>query len=212
MLKIDNLKVGYNEKIIVNLKDFNADKGKKYLIRGPSGSGKTTLLYAIAGLSNIQEGTVSIDSTDIYKLSPVKRDRLRGEKIGIVFQTLHLVKSLTVFENVLLGAFVNNQKQDVIWAHELLARLGLVNIIYRPAYEISHGQAQRIAIARALLNKPALLLADEPTSSLDRKSALQVISLLKSLSTEIDTTLLVSSHDDRIKNEFDQTLEIGEIA
>jgi ABC-type lipoprotein export system ATPase subunit len=212
MLKINNLTAGYNDKVIINVKTFNVYKGKKCLIRGPSGSGKTTLLYAIAGLSEIQSGTISIADTDIYKLSTTERDRFRGEKLGIVFQTLHLVKSLTVFENILLGAFVNNQKQNVIWAHELLTRLGLVDIAHRSAYQISHGQAQRVAIARALLNKPTLLLADEPTSSLDKKSALQVISLLKSLCVEIKTTLLVSSHDDRIENEFDQTLEIGEIA
>ena len=207
MLTINNLKAGYGDKTIVDLKAFNVEKGKKCLIRGMSGSGKTTLLYAIAGLGGIQSGTISIAGMDIDKLSEVERDRFRGEKMGIVFQTLHLVKSLTVLENILLGSFVNKQEQNVVWATELLARLGI-----RQASEISQGQSQRVAIARALLKKPALLLADEPTSSLDSKSALQVIVLLKSLSAETGSTLLVSSHDDRIQNEFDQTLEIGEAA
>ncbi len=209
MLTINNLKAGYGDKIVVDLKTFKVEKGKKCLIRGSSGSGKTTLLYAIAGLGEIQGGTVSVAGTDIYKLSEGERDRFRGEKLGIVFQTLHLVKSLTVLENILLGSFVNKREQNIAWAKELLSRLGISDLADRPASEISQGQAQRVAIARALLNKPALLLADEPTSSLDSKSALQVIALLKSLSAETDATLLVSSHDDRIKNEFDQTLEIG---
>lgn len=212
MLTINNLKAGYGDKTIVDLKAFNVEKGKKCLIRGMSGSGKTTLLYAIAGLGGIQSGTISIAGMDIDKLSEVERDRFRGEKMGIVFQTLHLVKSLTVLENILLGSFVNKQEQNVVWATELLARLGIADLANRQASEISQGQSQRVAIARALLKKPALLLADEPTSSLDSKSALQVIVLLKSLSAETGSTLLVSSHDDRIQNEFDQTLEIGEAA
>ena len=212
MLTISNLKTGYGDKTVVDLKAFNVDKGKKCLIRGISGSGKTTLLYAIAGLGDIQNGTVSVEGTDIYKLSEGERDRFRGEKLGIVFQTLHLVKSLTVLENILLGSFVNKRDQNVPYARELLARLGIAELVDRPASDISQGQAQRVAIARALLNKPALLLADEPTSSLDSKSALQVIALLKSLSAETGATLLVSSHDDRIQNEFDQTLEMGVVA
>jgi putative ABC transport system ATP-binding protein len=209
MLTINNLKAGYGDKTVVDLKSFTIEKGKKCLIRGTSGSGKTTLLYAIAGLGDIHGGTVSVAGTDVYKLSEGERDRFRGEKLGIVFQTLHLVKSLTVLENILLGSFVNKREQNVAWAKELLARLGIAELADRPASEISQGQAQRVAIARALLNKPALLLADEPTSSLDTKSALQVIALLKSLSAETGATLLVSSHDDRIRNEFDQTLEMG---
>lgn len=209
MLTINNLKAGYDGKTVVYLKAFNVDKGKKCLIRGTSGSGKTTLLYAIAGLGQVQGGTVSVARTDVYKLSEGERDRFRGQNLGIVFQTLHLVKSLTVLENILLGSFVNKREQNAPYARELLARLGIAELADRPASDISQGQAQRVAIARALLNKPALLLADEPTSSLDSKSALQVIALLKSLSAETGATLLVSSHDDRIQNEFDQTLEMG---
>jgi ABC-type lipoprotein export system ATPase subunit len=212
MLTISNLKTGYDGKAVVDLKAFNVEKGKRCLIRGTSGSGKTTLLYAIAGLGDIQGGTVSVAGADVYKLSEGERDRFRGEKMGIVFQTLHLVKSLTVLENILLGSFVNKREQNVSWAKELLSRLGIAELAERPASEISQGQAQRVAIARALLNKPALLLADEPTSSLDSKSALQVIALLKSLTAETGATLLVSSHDDRITGEFDQTLELGAVA
>lgn len=212
MLTINNLKAGYGDKTVVDLKVLDVEKGKKCLIRGESGSGKTTLLYAIAGIGHVQGGTISIAGTDVYKLSEGARDRFRGEKIGIVFQTLHLVKSLTVLENILLGSFVNKREQNAAYAKELLARLGIVELADRPASDISQGQAQRVAIARALLNKPPLLLADEPTSSLDSKSALQVIALLKALSAETGATLLVSSHDDRIQNEFDQILEIGEAA
>lgn len=211
MLAISNLKAGYGNKTIVDLKDFKVEEGRKCLIRGASGSGKTTLLYAIAGLGDIQGGTISVAGTDVYQLSEGARDRFRGEKLGMVFQTLHLVKSLSVLENIFLGSFLNKHLQDVIYARELLVRLGIADLADRPASEISQGQAQRVAIARALLGKPALLLADEPTSSLDHKAAMQVIKLLGTLVAETDTTLLVSSHDDRIQSEFDQILEIGDV-
>lgn len=209
MLAIRDLKTGYRERTVVELPFFNVEKGARCLLRGPSGSGKTTLLYAIAGLGNVQRGTVSLEGTDLYKLGEEERDRLRGEKIGFIFQTLHLVKSLTVLENVLLGSFVNRRIQNVSWAKDLLKRLEIADLADRPATDISQGQAQRVAIARAMLNKPALLLADEPTSSLDNTSAGQVIGLLKAISAEAGMTLLVSSHDDRIAREFGQILELG---
>lgn len=212
MLTVTNLKTGYSGKTVVMLPSLKLEKGKKCLIRGESGSGKTTLLYAIAGLGEINDGSVTIEQADIYKLNEAERDRFRGEKIGIVFQTLHLVKSLTVLENILLGSFVNKREQNIPWAEELLKRLGIAELRDRPATDISQGQAQRVAIARALLNKPTLLLADEPTSSLDNKSAQQVTLLLKILSAETGAMLLVSSHDDRIAGEFDQTIILGEVA
>lgn len=212
MLTVTNLKTGYDGKVVLFLPSFTLEKGRKGLIRGKSGSGKTTLLYAIAGLGEIEDGVVSIDGADIYKLDESQRDHLRGEKIGIVFQTLHLVKSLTVLQNVLLGAFVSKWEQNTLYAEELLKKLGIFELRDRPAGWISQGQAQRVAIARALLRKPTLLIADEPTSNLDNESAQTVIGLLKSLATETGATLLVSSHDDRISDEFDQTLVLGEAA
>lgn len=212
MLSVTNLKTGYDGKTVVDLADLTVSKGAKCLIRGNSGCGKTTLLYALAGLGDIQQGRVVINQTDIYALAESARDHFRGKNIGIVFQTLHLVKSLTVIENILLGAFVSNAEQNTAWAEVLLDKLGIADLRNRSAAEISQGQAQRVAIARALLNKPALLLADEPTSSLDHTAAMQVIALLKDLSSETQTTLIVSSHDDRIMHEFEHTLPMGEAA
>ena len=209
MLNVNGLKAGYGGKTVVSLASFNVAKGKSCLIRGRSGSGKTTLLYAIAGLGDIQQGSVTINGTDPYRLSGAARDSFRGATFGIVFQTLHLVKSLTVLENIFLGAFVNHGEQNSTRAMDLLTRLGIGDLKNKQASAISQGQAQRVAIARALLNKPALVLADEPTSSLDSEAAAQVISLLKSLVAETGATLLVSSHDDRIQAAFDQTLDLG---
>ncbi len=173
MLSIRDLQAGYGKKAVVKITALNIDKGKTCLLRGPSGSGKTRLLYAMAGLGEIMAGQVTVAGTDIYRLDESARDDFRGSHIGIVFQTLHLVKSLSVVDNILLGAFAAGRAQDIEWGHELTARLGIDDIIHSPVTDISQGQAQRVAIARALINKPQLLIADEPTSSLDEKGAMQ---------------------------------------
>ena len=209
MLAVKNLKTGYNGTTVVSLASLEVNPGGHCLIRGASGSGKTTLLYALAGLGEIQGGTVSIDGADIYGFAESARDRLRGEKIGIIFQELNLVKSLTVLDNVLLGPFVNGRVQNMTRASELLARLGIAGFADRPAAILSRGQAQRVAIARALLNNPKLLLADEPTSSLDDAAAEQVMSILAELSAETGAALVVSTHDARITDRFDQVVNVG---
>jgi putative ABC transport system ATP-binding protein len=212
MITLQNLKLGYDGKTVVDIPHLTIPKGQKYLITGASGSGKTTLLFALAGLSQQLQGSVMINGMDIYKLNEAERDHFRGRHIGIVFQTLYLVKSLSILDNLLLAPFVNNTPQDKAWALHLLAKMGIDNLKDRAVTDISQGQAQRVAIARALLNKPALLLADEPTSSLDDAAAMQVVSLLTDLARETGATLVVSSHDARIKSAFDQTLVLGEKA
>ena len=212
MITLTNLQAGYGSKTILNLAHYHIAPGAKCLITGPSGSGKTTLLYALAGLSDIQAGQAVINTTDLYALSAAERDHFRGANIGIVFQTLHLIKSLSVLDNVLLGAFLGHKPQDLLWAKMLLKKLDIAHLANSLVTNISQGQAQRVAIARALMNKPKLLLADEPTSSLDDVSANQVLALLQNLADDTGATLVVSSHDSRIKQAFNQQLMLGESA
>lgn len=212
MITLNNLKIGYQQQVFVTIPHLRIPKKEKHLITGRSGSGKTTLLYAIAGLNLPQSGSIVINNTDIYSLTESMRDQFRGHSIGIVFQTLHLVKSLSVLDNLLLAPFVTKRTQDKAWALHLLHKMEIADLKDRTSTSLSQGQAQRVAIARALMNKPSVLLADEPTSSLDDKAAIQVMSLLADLALETDTTLVVSSHDARIKSDFDQTLILGENA
>ncbi len=209
MLIVNNVEAGYHGKPILDIKNISLSKGESLLIRGQSGSGKTTLLNVIAGLHKPNKGKVCINETVIYELAEPSRDKFRGQHIGLVFQTLHLIKSLNVVENVLLGSYAQNKSQDTKLALDLLERVGIADLAHKNSSEISQGQAQRVAIARALINRPVLLLADEPTSSLDNKSTDGVIDLLKSLSSEAGTSLLITSHDDRLKNHFSNSLEIG---
>lgn len=204
MLNIQNLRTGYQHKYVLTVHDLTIPAGARCLLFGPSGSGKTTLLYTLAGLATYMEGQVTVGGQDIYSLTEAERDKWRGQAIGIIFQELHLLKPLSVLQNVVLGGFVQGEKQKTADALALLEKLGIAGLAHTSAARISRGQAQRVAIARALYQKPEILLADEPTSSLDRVSAIQVIDLLKQVSDEMGMTLIVSSHDDRIANAFDQ--------
>lgn len=208
MLIVKNLVAGYNGKAVLSLPALDLKRGEQCLIRGESGSGKTTLLCALAGLGGVISGSVSIKGTEIYSLRENERDRLRGQKIGIIFQTLHLVKSLSVIDNILLGSFAIQSVQNMDWADELLHKLGIDDLKHKSPNGISQGQAQRVAIARALVNKPEILLADEPTSALDRVSSQSVLTLLKTLGNDLDLSLVISSHDERIFGAFEKVLTL----
>ena len=178
VLKITPLTLGYEGKPVVNCPGMELASGEQCLVTGPSGSGKTTLLYAIAGLLPVIKGSIILDNTDITTLPEAQRDRFRGRHIGIIFQTLHLVKSLTVLENLLLASYAAGHAQHGKQAEDILTRLGLFDKRHQLPACLSQGQAQRVAIARAVLHKPALILADEPTSSLDDASCSTVIDLI----------------------------------
>lgn len=209
MLDIQNLRAGYQGRYVLDVPHLTIAAQSRSLLFGPSGAGKTTLLYTLAGLGEYVDGRVIVDGQDIYSLPETARDKWRSETIGIIFQDIHLLKPLTVLQNVVVGAFVRGVPQRLEHAEALLEKLGIADLAQRPAARLSRGQAQRAAIARALYQNPKILLADEPTSSLDRAAAMQVIDLLKSLSDDMGMTLIVSSHDDRISGAFDQHYAVG---
>lgn len=208
MLSLNSLQAGYNGQSVVSLPPLSLAPKATCLIRGTSGSGKTTLLHTIGGLQAPVSGSVSLNGTDLYSLNESSRDHLRGQKISLIFQTLHLIKCLSVMENLMLAQHVSGQNQDHTKALSLLDRLGIADLKDRPAHTLSQGQSQRVAIVRALLKTPSVILADEPTSSLDDVSCQKTINLLKELSHEASAVLVVTSHDSRIFSAFDQTLTL----
>lgn len=208
MLSIRDLSVGYDKKIVASLPALLVQSRQTCLLKGQSGSGKTTLLNAIAGLGHKLNGHITLNNIDIYQLAEAERDVFRGRNIGIIFQTLHLVKSLNVLDNLFLSPYVAGQTQDRAAAIALLQKLGLADLADRPAFSISQGQAQRIALARALLSQPKLILADEPTSSLDDKSCQATMDLLLSSCREAGAALVVASHDARISAAFDMVITL----
>lgn len=211
-LSLNSLTAGYPSGIKASLPDLSLTSNATLLLRGPSGSGKTTLLHTLAGLKAPVSGSVFVNGHDLYKMSEGARDVFRGRYIGIVFQSLHLVKSLSVLQNVLLASMAAQTSQKADDALSLLETLDIAHLKDRNITDISQGQAQRVAIARALIARPSLILADEPTSSLDDIAAEQTAALLQRLAHDRGSILIVSSHDGRITDKFSQVVTLGETA
>lgn len=211
MLHLKKVKFSYTPKTVLGFPDLDCETGSQWLILGQSGCGKTTLLHLIAGLLQPQEGQILINGTNIGGLSGKALDRFRGDNIGIVFQQNYLMHALSVEDNIRAAQYFAGKKQDNTQIFKLLEKLGLAEKAQSKPHELSQGQRQRVAIARALVNRPALLLADEPTSSLDDTNTSEVIALLENAATEEGSTLLIVTHDARLKNKFHNSIELSAI-
>lgn len=199
----------YSSKTVVSLPDLQVDKGEHILILGLSGSGKSTLLHILAGLLRPTKGSYSIDGTDLYSLSESRRDQFRGRHIGVIFQQMHLINTLTVKENLKLAQYMAGQKVDESKAIRICGELDIADKLDSYTDELSQGQKQRVSIARAVMNDPLLLLADEPTSSLDDLRSGEVLALLKSQAKRTGATLIISTHDQRVKDQFSNRVELS---
>jgi ABC-type lipoprotein export system ATPase subunit len=200
MIAVQHVSYQYPNSAILKFPDLAINKGGHCLLLGESGSGKTTLLHLIGGLLKSQRGSITIDQTELTTLSESATDRFRGKTIGFIFQKNHLINALTVGENLLLPNYLAGLKERKDKADLLLDKLGLTNKKNSKVAELSHGQAQRVAIARSVMNSPAVLLADEPSSSLDDKNCGRVIELLLRMTDEFKITLLIATHDQRLKS------------
>jgi putative ABC transport system ATP-binding protein len=206
VLDISSLKKSYvapdgERTAIIDLPTFTMDDGAQVALRGASGSGKTTLLNLIAGILQPDAGRILIAGREMTALPEAQRDRLRAETLGYVFQTFNLLQGYTALENVMLGMLFG-RGVDAAHARSLLERVGLgARLDYRPR-QLSVGQQQRVAVARALANHPKLVLADEPTGNLDRHHAREALALIRSVCTEQGAALLVVSHDPEVLAQF----------
>ena len=190
---------------ILDIKQFALAAGEQAVLMGRSGSGKTTLLHVIAGISRPDSGSVTIDGVDITRLAEAGRDRFRAEKIGYVFQTFNLLSGFSALENVLLGMTFSRGRPDPQRARHLLDRVGLSHrLSHRPA-ALSVGEQQRVAVARALANRPKLLLADEPTANVDAGHQQQIIDLLRETCNEENVALLLVTHTGEVAEQFERT-------
>ena len=180
--------------------DLDVDAGEFVAVSGPSGSGKSTLLNLIGGLDHPDSGTVRIDGTDLARHDDSALARFRNEKLGFVFQSFHLIPVLTAMENVAWPLVLKgvDRRRRVSRSKELLARVGLAEHMRRTPGRLSGGQRQRVAIARALACAPRIVLADEPTGNLDRRTALEIMELFASLNREEGVTFLLSTHDPQV--------------
>jgi len=202
MIKTLDLKYAYDNGEKFSFPDIDLKPGEHSLVLGPSGIGKTTLLYLMAGLLQPTSGTVSIDGTELNSLSRTEIDTFRGEHIGLIFQQYHFVKSLNVSDNLRLRQSYPKASNDKTRRLELVERLGLTEHLNKNVTNLSQGQQQRLSIALGLIHKPKIILADEPTSNLDDKNCDKVIELLKEEAAICNSSLVIITHDFRIKSHF----------
>ncbi len=202
--KIENLKFKYDNQIVFDNQNFTINRGQKLLIHGPSGCGKTTLINLMSGLLQSQFGKIIFENEDLFELSENQLDKLRAKNFGFVFQRLYLINYLNVEQNIQL-ANISSNSSDM---NSLIEELGLLDKRKSKITELSVGEAQRVAIARAIVSKPKVIFADEPTSALDDNNSEKVMKLLFTQAEKNNTTLIVSSHDYRIKKKFSNFLEL----
>lgn len=212
ILRVENLTKIYGKGdtavTALNNLSFSVDKGEFVAVIGPSGSGKSTLLHIIGGVDTPTSGKVYIDGTDIYRLNQSKLAIFRRRQIGLIYQFYNLIPVLNVEENITLPLLLDGRKEDKNRLQELLVTLGLEDRIDHLPNQLSGGQQQRVSIGRALINNPALVLADEPTGNLDSKNSEEIISLLKLYNKKYNQTLIIITHDERIALQADRIISI----
>ena len=207
MIRTKGLNFNYNNQTSFSFPDINLGKDENLLIIGSSGIGKTTLLHLLAGLLESNSGSINIYGQDISKLTQHQIDKFRGQNIGIVFQKPHFVNSLTVKENLQLAQYLGN-KLDQNRIVDILSSLGILEKENKKPKKLSQGEKQRASIAMAIVNSPKLILADEPTSSLDDENCERVIKLLKKQASEFNAQLIVITHDNRLKKHFKKSIKL----
>ena len=211
-LSTRGLRLARGGRVFAGLPDLELARGRSLAIVGASGSGKTTALLALGGIRGPAAGDVTVEQTALWRLSAAERDRFRGRRIGLVFQSFHLIDAVSVAANLALAARSAGLAPDAGRQHELLERLGIDELSRTRADRLSHGQAQRVAVARALYNRPAAVLADEPTSALDDASARNLLSLLKESAARDGASLVLATHDKRVIEAVDEVVHMVPVA
>ena len=209
MVVVSSLRYRYGSGTPLLFPDFVVEKGSACLLLGDSGSGKTTLLHLMGGLLRVQEGTILIRKQDLAVLSDAQADRFRGRYIGFIFQRNHLISALSVKKNLLMAPYLAGIPPDEGRVDEVLTQLDLSDKKNADIRHLSQGQAQRVAIARAVLNNPAVLFADEPTSALDDTNCDRVIRLLLNVSHQNQCTLVIATHDQRLRSIIPNQVQIN---
>ena len=209
MIAVQGLVQRYGEQEALRLPGWKVAQGERWLVLGPSGCGKTTLLHVIAGLVRPSEGEVEVCGENLRRLDGAGLDRWRGASVGIVLQALHLLKHLTVRDNLRIAQYLAHAAQDDARIAETLGALGIADKAARRPADLSEGERQRVAVARAVVNRPKLLLADEPTANLDDSAAAHAAELLLEQAERHGATLVVATHDARVKQKFEKRLDLS---
>ena len=207
MILTKEVEFNYDNQIFFKFQDIDLKSNENLLIIGDSGVGKTTLMHLLAGLLKSNSGSIKLFDQELSQLSSHQLDRFRKNNIGIVFQRSHFVNSLTVKENLQLAQYIANKK-DNNRIESILKKLNIFDKSNKKTNQLSQGEKQRASIALAIINSPKLILADEPTSSLDDTNCSKVIKLLKKQATDFGAQLIVITHDSRLKEHFKKSIEL----
>jgi len=205
MIKITNLSHTYAGGRTINFPDWEIADMDQWLLLGASGKGKSTLLNILSGLLSPTSGAVMHNELNLYSLSGTALDRFRGRHIGIVFQQTHVIRTLNVMQNLQIASSLAGLPFDDLHAKTLLKDLGIIELQKKYPQQLSQGQLQRLSVARALINKPDLLIADEPTSSLDDENAFQVLEMLQTQAKNNKAALVIATHDQRVSQRIDKS-------
>lgn len=216
MLELKDIKKSYLQPNgettdILDIPGFNVAAGEQMVLLGPSGCGKSTLLHIIAGITRPDSGKVLLDGVEITKYSEPVVDRVRADKLGYVFQTFNLLPAFSALENVLLGMTFARKKLSRDRAKKLLDRVGLSHRASNKPGAMSVGEQQRVAVARALANRPKVLLADEPTANVDPQNQKQIVSLIRETCHEDNIALVMVTHSMEVSDEFDRVEQLAEL-
>jgi putative ABC transport system ATP-binding protein len=201
---VQKYRSGQNGLTVLDVPEWQLERGEQAAISGPSGSGKSTFLNTLAGLLQPAGGRVEVCGQDLVGMSEAERDRFRARHVGYIFQTFNLLQGYSALENVLLGATFSHQRVDGAHVRALLERVGLAHRLGHVPSEMSIGEQQRVAIARALAKKPELILADEPTGSLDPRHTAEIVSLLRDACRDEGCSLVVVSHEAAVVEAFER--------
>lgn len=208
MIKTQNVRFSYSAQQNFHFPDMECADGQTLLITGNSGTGKTTLLHLLGGLLQPEKGEILINNQNIQALTASKQDAFRGQSVGMILQKSFFIEALTVLDNVVLASWVAKGIKAKEKAWSILDNLGLKDHVNKLPHQLSIGQQQRVNIARALINNPSVILADEPTSSLDDENALIVARLLSDLAKEYQSSLIIVTHDQRLKTLFNHQITL----
>jgi ABC-type lipoprotein export system ATPase subunit len=216
LLSIEKLKKSYIEPNghvlpVLDIPRYQLEAGEQAALIGKSGCGKTTLLHIIAGITSVDSGSVMLDGIDLAKRSEPIRDRIRADKVGYVFQTFNLLPGFTALENIMLGMTFGRRKRDPGRAQHLLERVGLAHRASHKPNALSVGEQQRVAVARALANRPKLILADEPTANVDPANQDSIIELIRTSCSEEGASLILVTHSMEVADQFDRRDRLEEI-
>lgn len=202
MISARGLQFSYQPSQVFKYPDIQCNVGETLLVQGASGCGKSTLLHLLAGLMKPSSGSVIVNGTDLCQLNNKKLDVFRGKEIGIITQRFHFIESVSVEDNIRAAGYFSGKPVDEAFLKAIILSLKINTLMDRKPLDLSIGEQQRVCIARAVVNRPSLLLADEPTSSLDDKNCQEVARILSSLAKESGAALIIVTHDERLKRIF----------